>query len=143
MVLFVAKMLYTRCEPKNELYLRTRSSSSPVPVSQCQSCRPLPCGFEHLQGAGRDSLFFLKGVHNCNVPKLIHAHPNLAQLVNDDLSSPMPEPIVRLRQSHSAEPTVYHLQRLLLLRHYYISDISHLCNSYCKVQLGDWFTMCN
>ena len=65
-----------------------------------------------------------------------------AQLVNDDLSGSMPEPIVRLRQSHSAEPTVYHLQQLLLLQLYYISDLSQLCIPCCKVQFGDWFTMC-
>ena len=148
MVLFVAKMLYTRCEPKNELYLRTCSSSSPGPVSQCQSCRPLPCGFEHLQGAGRDSLFFLRASTidpQLQCPKAYPCPSQScpAQLVNDDISSSMPEPIVRLRQSHSAEPTVYHLQQLLLLQLYYISDLSHLCNPYCKVQLGDWFTMCN
>ena len=112
----------------------------PGPVSQCQSCRPLPCGFEHLQGAGRDSLFFLRA--STIDPQLLcpkacpcPSQSCPAQLVNDDLSGSMPEPIVRLRQSHSAEPTVYHLQRLLLLQLYYISDLSHLCNPCCIVLL--------
>ena len=90
---------------------RPRSLSSTCPVSQCQSCRPVPCGFEHLQGAGRDSLFFLRASTIDPQLQCLKACPYPsqscpAQLVKDDLSSSMPEPIVRLRQSHSAEPTV-------------------------------------